>query len=65
MFVAARSLRPVGLTNLRHHQLSQGSDELRRGIPVPLERLLVDHLTDGEPEGGFQALAQVRKSAKK
>jgi hypothetical protein len=36
--------------------VGQGADELRGGVAVALERLLVDHLADGEPEGGFEAL---------
>jgi hypothetical protein len=38
--------------------ISQGGDELRRGVPVALKRLLVDHLADGEPEGCFKALTR-------
>ncbi len=36
--------------------VGQGADELRGGVAVALEGLLVDHLADGEPEGCFEAL---------
>jgi hypothetical protein len=44
------------LANLVPDHVGQGADELRGGVAVALERLLVDHLADGEPEGGFEAL---------
>lgn len=44
------------LTYLRPHQLRQRPDELRRGVAVALERLLVDDLADGVPQGSLEAL---------
>jgi hypothetical protein len=37
----------------------QSADKLGGGVAVALERLLVDHLADGEPEGGFEALGEL------
>lgn len=36
--------------------IRQSTNKLRRGVAVALEGFLVDHLADGEPEGGFEAL---------
>ena len=48
-----------GRTNLCPDQLGERSDELRRRVAVPAQRLFVDHLADGEPEGLFEALEGV------
>ena len=39
--------------------IRQSTNELRGCVAVALERLFVDHLADGEPEGRFEALGWV------
>jgi hypothetical protein len=44
------------LADLVPDHVGQGADELRGGVAVALEGFLIDHLADGEPEGGLEAL---------
>lgn len=52
---------PASLTDLCHDQFGQRPNELRRGIPIPLDRLFINHLADGEPQGCLQSLYEVNK----
>ena len=50
-------------TDLCVNQLSQGTNELRCCIQVVCEEGIIDELTDGIPEGGFEALRKRDQSA--
>ena len=43
-------------TNLSPNHLRQRADKLRRSINPQLDRFLIDNASDGEPEGGLEAL---------
>lgn len=43
-------------TNLSPNHLRQRANKLRRGINSQLDRFLIDNASDGEPEGGLEAL---------
>lgn len=49
-----------GYTDLSPYHLRQCADKLRSGISVSFHRLFVDHLTNSEPEGGFQTLHEYK-----
>lgn len=50
-------------TNLLPDHLGQRAYEVWRGVPVLSHGLLVDHLANGEPEGGFQTLMRGEKGS--